>query len=124
MIAEMKLLAASVAGGMICLIGYELFCMVRILFGMGRVITGIYTLLYWSLSGGFIFAIYHRFGSGEIRGYAVLGVICGMMIVWGILKNKPAVFATWIKKELQIRGKQGKMSTEEACEKNNTNNEI
>lgn len=79
-IKEADVLAISFVMGMILLLVYDLIRIFRRLVSHSTVWVGIEDLLFWIISAVALFAMLYQENSGYIRGFAIGGVIIGMLL--------------------------------------------
>lgn len=77
---EVNVLLAAAFTGMLLLFVYDLLRIIRKLIPHKSWITGVEDLLFWVGSAVALFAMLYRENSGYIRGFAILGVLTGMLI--------------------------------------------
>lgn len=128
---ELMLLLYSVAAGVLSFFGYDLLLVLRVFLGKHTVLEKITDVLYWLAASVLVFSMIHVKNSGVIRGYSVVGMLCGML-VYRLIAGEKIVNATrrrvdkcrnWWKKhleplqkkkkELQNQRKQSKMKRKE-----------
>ena len=76
---EADVLFASFLTGMALLFVYDLLRILRRLISHKSWVTGAEDLLFWALSAVALFAMLYRENSGYIRGFAIGGVLAGML---------------------------------------------
>ena len=128
---ELMLLLYSVAAGVLSFFGYDLLLVLRVFLGKHTVLEKITDVLYWLAASVLVFSMIHVKNSGVIRGYSVVGMLCGML-VYRLIAGEKIVNATrrrvdkcrnWWKKhlepiqkkkkELQNQRKQSKLKRKE-----------
>lgn len=77
---EANVLLAAAFTGMLLLFVYDLIRIIRKLISHKAWIIGVEDLLFWIGSAAILFAMLYRENSGYIRGFAIMGVLIGMLI--------------------------------------------
>ena len=106
---ELLLLALSLLSGVLCFLGYDLLCLLRIFFRTPVWLEKLEDVIYWCAAAVRVFLMIHDYNSGVIRGYSLLGIVCGMLAYRGIVRGRICAFGEKFKKELQKRRKQSKI---------------
>ena len=106
---ELLLLGLSLLSGILCFLGYDFLCLLRIFFRTPVWLEKLEDVVYWCAAAIRVFLMIHDYNSGVIRGYSLLAIICGMLLYRAIVRGRLCIFAEKIKKELQKRRKQSKM---------------
>lgn len=79
-IKEADVLVVSLIMGMVLLLVYDQIRIFRRLIPHGTIWVGIEDILFWIASAVSLFAMLYRENSGYIRGFAIGGVVVGMLI--------------------------------------------
>ena len=77
---EIRFFLASVLSGIILLIVYDVIRIIRRVIKHAWFFVALEDLIFWLLSGLFIFRMMYEMNNGTIRGFAVLGMLLGMII--------------------------------------------
>lgn len=77
---ELKLFLSSVGWGIILVILYDCLRILRRLIKHNRLCTALEDILYWSVSAVLIFRMMYLINDGAIRGFAIVGVLIGMVL--------------------------------------------
>lgn len=77
---EIQLLAASLASGVWLMAAYDLIRIFRMAVHHGNLWTGLEDLCYWICSCFVTFSLLFSQNDGVLRGYAICGVLAGMII--------------------------------------------
>ncbi len=109
---ELLLLALSCAAGLLCVTGYDLLCILRILLRIPLWLEKTTDLLYWCMAGFAVFSIIHEYNSGVIRAYSLLAIAGGMLFYQKLLHKPIYNVGENLKKQLQKHQKQSKMKKE------------
>ncbi len=110
---ELLLLALSFAAGVLCVLGYDLLCILRILLHIPMWLEKVTDVVYWCAAGLAVFSIIHEYNSGVIRAYSLFAIAGGMLLYQKILHKPLCNVGENLKKQLQKRKKQSKMRKEE-----------
>ena len=92
-IKEADVLFLSLIMGMILLLVYDLIRIFRRLIPHGTLWVGMEDMLFWIASALVLFAMLYRENSGYIRGFAIGGVLVGMLI-YNVLLSRLVVKAS------------------------------
>lgn len=106
---ELLLLALSLLSGVLCLLGYDLLCLLRIFFRTPVWLEKLEDIVYWCAAAMRVFLMIHDYNSGVIRGYSLMAILCGMLLYWAIVRGRICAAGEKLKKELQKRRKQSKI---------------
>ena len=77
---EMRFFLASVLSGIILLIVYDVLRIFRRVVKHPWFFVALEDLIFWLLSGLFIFRMMYEMNNGTIRGFSILGMLLGMVI--------------------------------------------
>lgn len=79
LLKEVWLFSLSILYGVIILLFYDCFRILRRLIPHNGVAIAIQDLFFWIVTGFSIFALLYRYNNGSIRGYCILGMGLGML---------------------------------------------
>lgn len=79
LLKEVWLFSLSILYGVIILLFYDCFRVIRRLIPHSSVMIAIQDLFFWIVTGFSIFALLYRYNNGSIRGYCILGMGLGML---------------------------------------------
>lgn len=123
---EVQLLAASLAVGIWLMAAYDGLRLFRLSVRHGAVWTGIEDGCYWICSGIVTFVLLLNQNDGVLRGYAIVGVLAGMLLYNEVVSRKIFILLKKCKKYLTIKKQKHVKSTKrskrrcgkpEECEK-------
>lgn len=77
---EVKLFLASIVWGIILVVLYDGLRIIRRVIKHNRFIAAIGDIIYWSVSAILIFRMMYRINDGGIRGFAIMGMLLGMVL--------------------------------------------
>ena len=77
---EVKLFLASVAWGIGLVVLYDCFRIFRRIVRHNKIWAGLEDLLFWIVCAILIFRMMYRINDGAIRGFAIAGVVIGMVL--------------------------------------------
>lgn len=81
---------------------YHIFYILSKTTKLKKIIKGIFDIIYWSLFALILFLFMLKFNSGEVRPFAVLGSILGMIIYYAAIKNIMDTLIFYIFKYIKI----------------------
>lgn len=81
---------------------YHIFYILSKTTKLNKIIKGIFDIIYWSLFALILFLFMLKFNSGELRPFAVLGSILGMIIYYAAIKNIMDTLIFYIFKYIKI----------------------
>ena len=84
LLKEIWLFSLSILYGILILLFYDCFRVLRRLIPHNNMAIAIQDLFFWIVTGFSIFALLYRYNNGNIRGYCILGMGIGM-IFYGIV---------------------------------------
>ncbi|MBQ9118639.1 MAG: spore cortex biosynthesis protein YabQ [Lachnospiraceae bacterium] len=106
---ELLLLGVSLLAGVLCLLGYDLLCLLRILSGIPVWLEKLTDVVYWCAAAIRVFIMIHDYNSGVLRAYSLLAILGGMLGYRAVMRGRLCAMGGKIKKELQKKRKQGKI---------------
>lgn len=77
---EVKLFLASVVWGIILVVLYDVIRILRRVIKHNRLVAGMEDVIFWTVSAILIFRMMYQINDGGIRGFAVGGVLIGMIL--------------------------------------------
>lgn len=77
---EVNFFLVSIVYGMFLVFYYDLFRSLRIIIKHKNWVTGVEDLVFWLSTSVLIFYMLYRYNYGSIRGFAVLGMLLGMIV--------------------------------------------
>ncbi len=81
---------------------YHIFYILSKTTKLNKIIKGIFDIIYWSLFALILFLVMLKFNSGEVRPFAILGSILGMIIYYAAIKNIMDTLIFYIFKYIKI----------------------
>lgn len=105
---EAGFLGASILVGMALFLLYDCFRIFRRIVPHGAIWIGVEDFIYWLICTVAIFLMLYRKNDGMIRGFAIGGVIAGMMIYFFLLSRFIVRANVWILKK--VLGAVGRMT--------------
>ena len=81
---------------------YHIFYILSKTTKLKKIIKGIFDIIYWSLFALILFLVMLKFNSGEVRPFAILGSILGMIIYYAAIKNIMDTLIFYIFKYIKI----------------------
>lgn len=100
---EIQLLSASLAVGAFLMVVYDSLRLFRMLVYHGHIWTGVEDACYWIFSAGVTFALLLNQNDGVLRGFAILGVLAGMVLYSVIINNNVLRLLKKVKKYFIMR---------------------
>lgn len=77
---EVKLFLSSVGWGIVLLVLYDCIRILRRLIKHNKLSAALEDILYWIVSALLIFRMMYRINDGSIRGFAIVGMLIGMVL--------------------------------------------
>ena len=81
---------------------YHIFYILSKTTKLNKIIKGIFDIIYWSLFALILFLVMLKLNSGEVRPFAILGSILGMIIYYAAIKNIMDTLIFYIFKYIKI----------------------
>lgn len=84
---EVQFFLISILSGAIILIVYDVIRIFRRIIKHSKILVAVQDILFWIISGIFIFIMMYRENNGDIRGFSIMGMIIGMVVYNQLLSN-------------------------------------
>lgn len=99
---QCKLFMLTIVLGLLLAFLYHIFYILSKTTKLNKIIKGIFDIIYWSLFALILFLVMLKFNSGEVRPFAILGSILGMIIYYAAIKNIMDTLIFYIFKYIKI----------------------
>jgi Spore cortex protein YabQ (Spore_YabQ). len=85
--AELRFFAVSFYWGMLLLVIYDLFRILRRVIKHNNFFIALEDIIYWTVCGVLIFHMIYRQNNGIIRGFSILAMVLGMLFYHGVFSD-------------------------------------